>query len=86
LKEVKPVSEFQLPIPEWAIVAFFFAMIILAILSATPWAQQKVRWMGSQKLMILLGVLLGLSLAALCVMIAYALVPLATKTIPLDMQ
>jgi hypothetical protein len=83
---VKPVPKFELPIPAWAIVAFFFATIILAILSATPWAQQKVQWIGSQKLLVLLGILLGFSLAALCVTIAYALVPLVTETIPLDMK
>jgi Flp pilus assembly protein protease CpaA len=85
-KEVKPVSDFQMPIPAWAIVAFFFAFIVLAILAGTPWAQQRVQWMGSQKIHILLGLLLGVGLAVLCVTIAYALVPLVTKTLPIDMD
>jgi hypothetical protein len=79
------MPDIRWPVPTWIVVGFFFGLIILAVLASSPWAQEHLRWLSSQKFYLLLGILLGLGLAVVCITVASALLPLITKNLPLEL-
>lgn len=60
----------------------FATALLLVLLSYSPWAQSRFKWITSIGFYLLIGGLLGISLMGVSICIAFALSPLVDVNLP----